>query len=140
MIKLFNPILLLLLMTFSSCFSQVESDKEKTNSFKPKANIEQLEMEVNNGGFNQYFLNCGQNCFETLKALKKNNKPKTAKILESAISLINPKKLSNKILIEKLRNQEVEELYNEEISASLNKLDLEFYKYPDGNLTNNSEH
>lgn len=81
-------------------------------------------MEVNNGGLNQYFFNCGQNCFETLKALKKNNNPKTAKILESAISLINPKKLSNKALIERLRNRECEELENEEINKSLYKLDL----------------
>lgn len=136
--KLSKPISILLLITFSSCLSQVTSDKAKTNI--SKSNIEQLEMEVNNGGFNQYFLNCGQNCFQTLNELRKNNKPKTAKILESAISLINPRKLSSKVLIKKLRNQEVEELDNEKTNASLYKLDLEFYKYPDGNLTTKSEH
>ncbi|MDR6764256.1 plastocyanin domain-containing protein [Flavobacterium sp. 2755] len=130
--KLLSLILLLFLLTFSSCLSQTSS--EKISVSKPMANIEELEIEINNGGFNQYFFNCGQNCFETLKALKKNNKPKTAKILESAISLINPKKLPNKDLIKKLRNQEVEELNNEEINAKLELLDLEFYKYPDGNL------
>ncbi|MFC4476734.1 DMP19 family protein [Flavobacterium chungangensis] len=133
--KLFNFILSLLLMTFSSCLSQATSEKEKTHISKPTANIEELEMEVNNGGFNQYFFNSsGQNCFKTLKALKKNKKFKTAKILESAINLINPKKLSNEDLIIKLRNQEVEELDNEEINAKLELLDLEFYKYADGNL------
>lgn len=101
------------------------------------ANIQELEMEVNNGGFNQYFFNSGQNCFETLKILKKNGKDKTAKILEKAIALINPKKLSEKDLISKLRNREIQELDDEKISASLYKLDLEFYKYPDGKLTNN---
>ncbi|RXM47701.1 DUF4375 domain-containing protein [Flavobacterium sp. YO12] len=133
--KLFNSIFLLLLMTFSSCLGQVSSNKEKTNISKPTANIEELEMEVNNGGFNQYFFNSsGQNCFETLKSLKKNKKFKTAKILESAINLINPKKLSNEDLIKKLRNREVEELNNEKINTKLELLDLEFYKYPDGNL------
>jgi len=122
-------------MTFSSCLSQATLEKEKTHISKPTANIEELEMEVNNGGFNQYFFNSsGQNCFKTLKALKKNKKFKTAKILESAINLINPKKLSNEDLIIKLRNQEVEELDNEEINAKLELLDLEFYKYADGNL------
>jgi len=122
-------------MTFSSCLSQDTLEKEKTHISKPTANIEELEMEVNNGGFNQYFFNSsGQNCFKTLKALKKNKKFKTAKILESAINLINPKKLSNEDLIIKLRNQEVEELDNEEINAKLELLDLEFYKYADGNL------
>ncbi|WP_051234484.1 DMP19 family protein [Flavobacterium denitrificans] len=133
--KLFNPILFLILITFSSCLSQVSSDKEKTIISKSKANIEELEMEVNNGGFNQYFFNSsGQNCFETLKVLKKNKKFKTAKILESAINLINPKKLPNDDLIKKLRNREVEELNDEKINAKLELLDLEFYKYPDGNL------
>ncbi|KAF2341689.1 DMP19 family protein [Flavobacterium tistrianum] len=133
--KLFNFILSLLLMTFSSCLGQATSEKEKTHISKSTANIEELEMEVNNGGFNQYFFNSsGQNCFKTLKALKKNKKFKTAKILESAINLINPKKLSNEDLIIKLRNQEVEELDNEEINAKLELLDLEFYKYADGNL------
>lgn len=133
--KLFNIATLLLLITFSSCLSRVASNKDKTNISKPTANIEELEMEVNNGGFNQYFFNSsGQNCFKTLKVLKKNKKFKTAKILESAINLINPKKLTDEDLIKKLRNREVEELDNEEINAKLELLDVEFYKYPDGNL------
>ena len=134
--KLSKPILLFLLITFSSCLSQVSSNKETINISTLKVNyIEELEMEVNNGGLNQYFFNSsGQNCFEALKELKKNKKSKTAKILESAINLINPKKLSNEDLIEKLRNREVEELDNEKINAKLELLDLEFYKYPDGNL------
>jgi hypothetical protein len=36
--------------------------------------------------------------------------------------------------VEKLRKREVKELYDEKISAELNKLDAEFYKYPDGSL------
>jgi len=134
--KLSKPILLLLLITFSSCLRQVSSDKEKTNTSKSHVNyIDELEIEINNGGFNQYFFNSsGQNCFEALKTLKKNKKFKTAKILESAINLINPKKLSKEDLIKKLHNLEVEELENEEINKKLEFLNLEFYKYPDGNL------
>lgn len=108
------------------------SEVEKLN---PKADISELEMEVNNGGFNQYFINSGQNCFETLKALKKNGKVETAKLLESAIQLINPNHISENIFVEKLTKREVEELYNEKISDKLNKLDIEFYKYKDGSLT-----
>jgi hypothetical protein len=92
-------------------------------------------MEINNGGFNQYFVNSGQNCFETLKALKKKRKAKTAKLLESAINLINPNNISENEFVEKLRKREVKELYDEKISAELNKLDEAFYKYPDGSLT-----
>ena len=109
-----------------------ESEVEKSN---PKADIDELEMEVNNGGLNQYFINSsGQNCYETLNALKKSGKFETAKILEKAIKLINPKNIPEKELIEKLRKREVEELYDEKISEELYSLDKEFYKYPDGSL------
>ncbi len=143
--------LLLLIFVFSNCtqkslseggkvdtYDNVKKDLKETEAEKviPKANIDELEMEVNNGGFNQYFINSsGQNCYATLKALKKNGKVKTAKLLESAISLINPNQISEKEFIEKLQKREVEELYDEKISAGLNKLDTEFYKYPDGSLT-----
>ena len=135
--------LLLLLLVFSSCAQKNASENGKVETYEnvkkelkgtevekvnPKANIDELLMEVNNGGFNQYFVNSGQNCFETLKALKKNGKAKTAKLLESAINLINPNHVSENEFVEKLRKREVEELYDEKISAELNKLDAEFYK------------
>ena len=127
--------LLLLIFTFSSCAQKNPSESEKVEKLNPKSNIEELEIEVNNGGFNQYFINSGQNCYETLKALKKNGKVETAKLLESAINLINPNHISENDFVEKLRKREVEELYNDKISAKLNKLDAEFYKYKDGSLT-----
>ena len=135
--------ILFLLFVFSSCAQKSSSENGKIDTYdnvknelkgkevekvNPKANIDELEMEVNNGGFDQYFINSGQNCFETLKALKKNGKIKTAKLLENAIKLINPKQISENELIEKLRKREVEELYNEAINVELNKLDSEFYK------------
>ncbi|MDR6845620.1 DUF4375 domain-containing protein [Flavobacterium granuli] len=142
--------LLFLLLTLSSCAQKNSSESGKVDTYEnvksqlkgteveklnPKANIEELDMEVNNGGFNQYFINSGQNCYETLKALKKNGKVETAKLLESAINLINPNHISENDLIEKLRKREVEELYDDKIDAELNKLDDEFYKYKDGSLT-----
>jgi hypothetical protein len=139
-----------LLLNFSSCAQKNSSESGKVDSYEniknqlkepevkklnPGADITELEMEVNNGGFNQYFINSGQNCYETLKALKKNGKVETAKLLESAIKLINPNHISENIFVEKLGKREVEELYNDKISAKLNKLDAEFYKYKDGSLT-----
>lgn len=102
---------------------------------KPKADIKEFEMEINNGGFSQYLINSSsQNCFETLRHLKIKGKTKTANLLEQALSLINPRKLSEQELIEKLKKQEVTELYDDKIIEKLNKLDELFYKNPDGNL------
>lgn len=106
---------------------------------KPKADIEEFEMEVNNGGLNQYFLNAGQNCFETLRELKKTGKSKTATILQQAIVLINPNKLSEKVLTDRLRKREVEELFDDKVSEKLSNLDEAFFKYPDGALIDTLE-
>lgn len=115
----------------------IKNQRNKVGNEKsvPIANINELEMEVNNGGLNQYFINSsGQNCFETLRLLKKTGKSKTAAILEKAISLINPQNIREAEFVEKLRQNKVEELYDEKISSKLNVLDQEFYKYPDGSL------
>lgn len=150
-IKILALFSLSLAFTFSSCImgkraEQIPEEELIENDTKNKVNdptqiiahkdyISEFEMEINNGGFNQYFINSGQNCFEALKALKHNEKVETAKLLEEAIKLINPKKFSEKEMTEKLKNREVEELYDEKISIELEKLDTKFYKYPDGSLT-----
>lgn len=118
--------------TYKNVNKQLEENQNK--KLIPKADIDELEMEVNNGGFNQYFINCGQNSYETLIELKKSGKNKTAVLLKKAIKLINPTNLSEKDFIEKLQKREVDELYDDKISAELNLLDEKFYKYPDGNL------
>ena len=95
----------------------------------PIANIEELDMEVNNGGFNQYFFNSsGQNCFETLRELKRLDKNKRAELLEKAIEFINPHKLSEEAFIEKLRKRQVSELDNDLVSAKLDSLDQIYFK------------
>ena len=101
----------------------------------PSANVSELESEVNNGGLSQYFFNSsGQNCFETLRMLKRTGKIKTAAILEAAIKTINPNNLPENELIEKLRRRQVIELDDDKVNAKLDSLDNEFYKYPDGDL------
>jgi competence protein ComGC len=142
--------LLFLLFIFLSCAQKNSSESGKVDTYEnvknqlkaseveklnPKADIRELEMEVNNGGLNQYFVNSGQNCYETLRALKKSGKVETARLLERAINLSNPNHVSEPDFIEKLRKREVEELYDEKISTELNKLDTEFYKYKDGSIT-----
>ncbi len=135
---------------FSSCNSHTVQEERKVDTYDsikkqvtepgyekttPVANINELEMEVNNGGFSQYFINSsGRNCFETLLLLNKKGKHKTAELLEEAITLINPRKLNEDEFLEKLRKNQVDELYNDEISERLNVLDEKFYKYPDGGI------
>jgi hypothetical protein len=95
----------------------------------PIANIEELDMEVNNGGFNQYFFNSsGQHCFETLRELKRLGKTIKAELLEKAIEFINPNRLPEETLIEKLRNRQVGELDNDSVNAELDSLDQVFFK------------
>lgn len=149
--KLLKIQLLFLILTFSSCTQKKPTESGKIDTYEnvkkelkgtevekttPKADIEEFEMELNNGGFNQYFFNSsGQNCYETLKALKKNGKLKTAQLLQNAIDLINPNHIPENEFLKKLQEREVEELDDEKINAELNKLDTEFYKYLDGSLT-----
>lgn len=95
----------------------------------PHPSAQEFESEVNNGGLNQYFFNSsGQNCFATLRYFKQKKMTKEAKILEEAINLINPKKLSEEELIENLRTRRVTELDDSIINSKLEKLDKEFYK------------
>jgi len=90
--------------------------------------IEMLEGQVNNGGFDQYFFNSsGEYAHETLKALEEINAPKMSEILNKAImsfpSLPIPKD-------SEIRREVMEDL-REDISDKWDKLDDEFYKYPE---------
>jgi hypothetical protein len=96
---------------------------------EPHADPGEFEAEINNGGLNQYFFNSsGQNCFETLRYFKRNGKTKEARILEEAINLINPQKLPEDELIEKLRKRLVTELDDSTVNAKLDILDASYYE------------
>ncbi|HEX9957960.1 MAG TPA: DUF4375 domain-containing protein, partial [Fibrella sp.] len=73
---------LIALQLFYGCTSNPLKTDSGLYQGKPTANIELLEAEVENGGFGQYFFNSsGVDCFETLRALEKNGKTQTARIL-----------------------------------------------------------
>ena len=148
----FNLLLLFSLLLISSCENvgqkkvgtyqdlQKELQGSANNKIEPHADIEQLESEVNNGGFNQYFFNeSGQNCFATLRLLRAAGRNHTAQLLQDAINLINPRRLSDQELIDRLQKRQLEELLDSNISAKLNVLDEKFYAYPDGPLTGKRE-
>jgi len=90
--------------------------------------IQELEREVNNGGFDQYFYNSsGDYAHETISALQAIGAEKAMKILQSAINEFPDH------LVPKDRTTRQEILSKMEGKAQLNwqKLDDEFYTYPD---------
>jgi Domain of unknown function (DUF4375) len=104
-------------------------------SFPFSEAIDELEMEVNNGGFNQYFFNSsGVNCFTALRELRERGKARTADLLEAAIKAIDPNGLPEADLIRKLREQEVSALDDDAVNEKLDILDAVFFTYPDGPL------
>jgi hypothetical protein len=106
-----------------------------SNNIPTQPDIDGLERDVNNGGFNQYFFNAsGKNCYATLDQLKKSGKLKTADLLETAINTVNTDKLTKKELIIVIVNRELKSLDNNEVIAILDSLDQMFFKYPDGSL------
>ncbi len=104
-------------------------------SFPFSEAIDELEMEVNNGGFNQYFFNSsGVNCFKALKDLRVRGKSRTADLLEAAIKAIDPDGLTEAELIQSLRDQTVTALDGDAVNEKLDSLDAIFFTYPDGPL------
>ncbi|WP_158594608.1 DMP19 family protein [Ulvibacterium marinum] len=109
-----------------------ESEISDQQDFDPiRPNISELEAEINNGGFHQYFFNSsGQNCFETLRALEEKNdeySKQLADLLRKAIDVVNVDKLPNDILIDKIRKRELESLENDSIIDALYSLDRTYY-------------
>ena len=87
-----------------------------------------LEREINNGGFNQFFRNSsGDNSHETVLSLKAIGAEKTSDILQKAIDQFPDKK------VPKDRDQRMEIVTQIEGNANeiWDELDQEFYKYED---------
>jgi hypothetical protein len=91
----------------------------------------EVEAEVNNGGFSQYFFNNSRASawFVTL-ALEEIRAPKTANICERAISVAFPPGLSDDL--DSIRSFAAD--FPKDILEKLSALDEEFYSYPH-NLT-----
>lgn len=96
-----------------------------------------LEREINNGGFNQYFCNSsGDNAHETILSLKAIGADKTADILQKAIDQF-PNKTVPKDRDE--RTELVEQI--EEVADEVwSDLDQKFYEYEDDLNTLNIEY
>jgi hypothetical protein len=87
-----------------------------------------LEREINNGGFNQYFFNSsGDFAHETIKSLRTIEANRTADILQQAIDQFPDKK------VPKDRSERIELLNKIEENANevWEQLDQQFYKYDD---------
>lgn len=119
--------------TYSELKKEIKKVPVDENSFLPiRASIGEMEAEINNGGFNQYFFNSsGQNCFATLRLLETHHddyNQQLAMLLKKAIQTINVDNLPEKALIRKIQFRELESLENEAVNHVLDSLDNVFYK------------
>jgi hypothetical protein len=109
--------------------SKNDKDFESLNGIEKNVLfIEMLEGQINNGGFDQYFFNSsGEYAHETLSALKEINAPKMTELLNQAIkafpTLPIPKDTEK-------RRGNMDDI-PEKIHEIWDKLDDEFYKYPE---------
>ena len=106
----------------------LSEDDELTEPQKSFYYNQDLEREINNGGFNQYFCNTsGDNAHETVLSLKEIGANKTADILQQAIDQF-PNKMVPKDRDERTKIvEQIEETANE----VWDELDQKFYKYED---------
>lgn len=90
--------------------------------------IQELEDEVNNGGFDQYFYNSsGDNAHETLLALKTIRANNCLKLMENAVSEFP----DHTVPKERVRRQEILSKIEKEAQKVWDNLDNKFYTYPD---------
>jgi hypothetical protein len=89
--------------------------------------IWEVESEVNNGGFSQYFLNSSaESASFVVKALETVGAPKTADICKRAIDPAFPAGLPQSL--EAIRSTAA--FFPDEVLAALEPLDQEFFSYP----------
>ena len=108
------------------------SDAQKNFYFN-----QNLEREINNGGFHQYFYNSsGDYANETIQSLKKIKADKTAEILMKAINQFPDKSVPK----DRDKRQEIIEKIEEESTPIWEELEQIFYKYEDDLNTLNMEY
>ena len=89
---------------------------------------QELEREVNNGGFNQYFSNSsGEFAHKTILSLKLIGADKTADILQNAIDQFPDKSVPK----DRDERQEILEKIQENANEIWDKLDQKFFAYED---------
>jgi hypothetical protein len=92
---------------------------------------QELEREVNNGGFHQFFFNSsGGRCQETPNALRQIGAPHTASIVAQAMALFEHSLPADM----QKRREYLEGVCSDAIMQSLEQLDNEFFAYKE-NLT-----
>jgi len=90
--------------------------------------VENLEREINNGGFNQFYFNSsGDFSKETVNSLIEIGAEKTAKIVENANSEFD----NGNVPTDRIERQNKLELIEEKAEENWEKCDAEFYKYQD---------
>ena len=89
---------------------------------------QELEREINNGGFKQYFENpSGRYANDTIDTLKEIGATKTAKILESAVIFFPDKKVP---IDEDLKKDALDNI-GDIADSEWDDLDQQFFKYED---------
>ena len=112
-------------------------DDEMTEPQKLFYYNQDLEREINNGGFSQYFSNTsGDNAHETVLSLKAIGADKTADILQKAIDQF-PNKTVPK---DRDKRTEIVEEIEETADEVWSDLDQKFYEYEDDLNTLNIEY
>ena len=107
------------------------SYEELTAAEKVFVSVWELEAEINNGGFNQYFFNSsGDNARHCVAALERIGAKNFAALVKQANSVFENGEPPTDSGI----RQPLVESFSEEQKNSLDQLDQQFFKYPD-NLT-----
>jgi len=118
---------------FTSGFSDIN---ELSNPQKIFHYVQELEREVNNGGFNQYFWNSsGDYAMDTVEALKAIGANKTATIVQKAIDRFP----NANVPVNKDEREELVEKIEETANPVWNELDQKFFLYEDDINTLNIE-
>jgi len=123
----------ILIKLSESAMTKVWKEDFANQSFPQKvfSAIWEVEAEVNNGGFSQYFFNNSRaSAWFVARALEEIGAPKTANICKRAIAAAFPSGLPDDL--DCIRSAAAD--FSEDIREKLWALDKEFYSYPH-NLT-----